>query len=460
MGRGAASPPPEPMNRVLHGLLDRYSATVDDPVNSDSLAVSARGYFLARVAERRCAEGPSFNNVLKMGRIDENGVEEAKEPGLPPRYVRAIHRKMGTHREKIEQAAIDGEGGEPKAASITTFSPAPTDKVNERLGASARNVQERQSLGRIENHGRSESSSINSVISMNMRRSQRLLRGYKKYGRSMSSTKNTVHTPSNRTTPTKELHVPSRVRSNSPSLVNMKSVSDHGEVERSRTKSAISQPLSTASEYKPAVPKTLTRTNSSTMLQRSAEVYRRHKNVPSNHTSATEASPGSSRARHFNAPLVNMKPVSDHGKVQSLPSKSVISQPISIASKAKPAVPKVPTRTIPSTLLQRSAGEYRHHKMMATPQSLIELKLTPTFEASDSFDLKHSTSSEGASFEDDISFAASLFSVASINNALLMADMGTTKSPPRQGKAVPYLNDVCSGSIKSNVPQKKKLFDD
>ena len=232
--------------------------------------------------------------------------------------------------------------------------------------------------------------------------------------------------------------------------MNLKPVSDYGKIERLPTKSAISQPLSTASEYKPAVPKAPTKTTSSIMLERSG-VYRLHKNPPTNHTTATEASPVPSRARSFSAPSEDMKPVSGHGKVERLPPKSVISQPISIASQAKPAV-------IPSTLLQ-SAGVYRRHKMIAAPQSLMELKPTPTFETSNSFDLKQSTSSEGASFEDDIYIAASLFSVASIDYALSMADMGT-KSPPRRGRAIPNLNDVRSGSIKSKVPQKEKYFDD
>jgi len=390
---------------------------------SESLAVSARGYFLARVAERRCAaEVPSFNNVLKKERIDENGFEEANEPGLHPRYGRAIHRKMGIRREKIEQAAIVGEGGEPKAAVNTTFSPASADNANDRQRTSERNVRGRRSLGRIENH--------------------------EKYGHSLSSN-NSASTLSNRTIPTKKSRVPSRVRSSSPSLVNMKPVSDHGEVERLPTKCAITQPLSTASEYKPAVPKAPTKTTSSTMLERSAGVYRRHKNTLSNHTTATEAPPVPSRSRSFSAPSANMKPVSDHGKVDRLPPKSVISQPISVASKAKPAV-------IPSTLLQRSAGKYRRHKIIATPRSLIELKSTPTFETSN---LKHSTTSEGANFEDHTYVAASLFSVASIDNALSMADMGT-KSPPRRGRAILNLNDVHSGSIKSKVPQKEKYFDD
>ena len=508
MGRTAAMPP-DSADRVLQGLLDRYTATVDDSVTSKSLAVSARGYFLARVAERRCAaEVPNFNNVLKKECIDENGLVEAKEPGLPPRYGRAIHRKMGTRREKIEQAAIVGEGGEPNAAVNTTFCPAPADNVNDRQHACERNVRGRRSLGRIENH--------------------------EKYGHTLSSN-NSVSTPSNRTTPIKESRVPSRIRSNSPSLVNLKPVSDYGKIERLPTKSAISQPLSTASEYKPAVPKAPTRTSSSTMLERSAGVYRRHKNTPSNGTNATEASPVPSRARSFSAPSEDMKSVSGHGKVERLPTKSAISQPLSTASEYKPAVPKAPTKTtssimlersgvyrlhknpptnhttateaspvpsrarsfsapsedmkpvsghgkverlppksvisqpisiasqakpavIPSTLLQ-SAGVYRRHKMIAAPQSLMELKPTPTFETSNSFDLKQSTSSEGASFEDDIYIAASLFSVASIDYALSMADMGT-KSPPRRGRAIPNLNDVRSGSIKSKVPQKEKYFDD
>jgi hypothetical protein len=55
------------------------------------------------------------------------------------------------------------------------------------------------------------------------------------------------------------------------------------------------------------------------------------------------------------------------GKVECLPPKSAISQPLSIASKAKPAVPTPPTKMIFSTLLQRSAGKYQFHKMIATP---------------------------------------------------------------------------------------------
>ena len=60
---------------------------------------------------------------------------------------------------------------------------------------------------------------------------------------------------------------------------------------------------------------------------------------------------------------------------------------------------------------------------------------------------------------DHIHVAASLFSVASIDNALSMADMGT-KSPPRRGRAILNLNDVHSGRFKSKVPQKEKNFDD
>ena len=84
---------------------------------------------------------------------------------------------------------------------------------------------------------------------------------------------------------------------------------------------------------------------------------------------------------------------------------------------------------------------------------------TPSFEASDSHIFEHSSSSEGAKFEDAISVAASLFSVASIDNALSMADIGT-ESPPSRDKAILNLNDVHSGSIKSKVPQKEKYFDD
>ena len=135
------------------------------------------------------------------------------------------------------------------------------------------------------------------------------------------------------------------------------------------------------------------------MLERSARVYRCHKNTLSNRTTATGAPPVPSRSRSFSAQSANMKPVSDHGKVERLPPKSVISQPISIASKAKPAV-------IPSTLLQQSAWKYRRHKIIATPRSLIELKPTLTFETSN---MKHSTTSERESFVDHIHVAASLF---------------------------------------------------
>jgi len=372
-GNERAATSPEPEDRVLQRLLDRYTATVDDTVKSESLPVSARSYYISRVAERRCAaEVPSFNSILESDDIDESTVEEAEEPSSPPRYGRAILRKR---REKMKQAAIDEDGGEPTAAVTTTFFPDPVDIVDDRNGTSDRYVRGRLSLGGNENNRRSTSSN-NSVNSMNMRRARRSRRSlgcYEKYGCS-SSSNNSVNTPSNRATP-------------------------------------------------------------------------------------TEASPVPSRARSFSASLVNMIPVSDHGKVECLPQKIAISQPISIASKAKPAVPKAPTRTISSTMLQRSAGKYRLHKMIATPRSQVELKPTPSFEASDSHVFEYSSSSEGAKFEDDISVAASLFSVASIDNALSMADIGT-ESPPRRGKAILNLNDVHSGSIKSKVPQKEKYFDD
>ena len=368
-----AAMPPEPADRVLQRLLDRYTATVDDTVKCESLPVSARSFYIFRVAERRCAaEVPSFNSILESDDIDEKTVEEAEEPLSPPRYGRAILRKR---REKPKQAAIDGDGGEPKAAVTTTFSPDPVDIVDDRNGTCDRYLRGRLSLGGNENKGRSTSSN-NSVNSMNVRRarlSRRSLGCYEKNG-CPSSSDNSVNTSSNRTTPTEALPVPSRARS-------------------------------------------------------------------------------------FSASLVNMTQVSDHGKVECLPPKSVISQPISIASKVKPAAPEALTRTISSTLLQRSAGKYRLHKMIATPRSQVELKLTPSFKASDSRIFEHISSSEGANFEDDISVAASLFSVASIDHALSMADIGT-ESPPRRSKAILNLNDVQSGSIKSNVLQKEKYFDD
>ena len=61
------------------------------------------------------------------------------------------------------------------------------------------------------------------------------------------------------------------------------------------------------------------------MLERSARVYRCHKNTLSNRTTATGAPPVPSRSRSFSAQSASMKPVSDHGKVERLPPKSVIS---------------------------------------------------------------------------------------------------------------------------------------
>ena len=372
-GNERAATSPEPEDRVLQRLLDRYTATVDDTVKGESLPVSARSYYIYRVAERRCAaEVPSFNSILESDDIDENKVEEAGEPLSSPRYGRAILRKR---REKTKQAAINGDGGEPKAAVTTTFFQDPVNIVDDWNGTSDRYGRGRLSLGGNEYNGRSTSSN-NSVNSMNMRRARRSRRSLGCYEKNVcsSSSNNIVNTPSNRNTP-------------------------------------------------------------------------------------TEASPVPSRARSFSASLVNMIPVSDHGKVECLLPKSAISQPISIASKSTPAVPKPPARTISSTLLQRSAGKYRLHKMIATPRSQVELKPTPSFEASDSHIFEHSSSSEGTKFEDAISVAASLFSVASIDNALSMSVIGT-KSPPRRGKAILNLVDVHSGSIKSKVPQKEKYFDD
>jgi hypothetical protein len=363
-----AATPPEPADQVLRRLLDRYTATVDDTVKSESLAVSARSYFISKMAERRYdAEFPSFNSILESDDIDENTVEEAEEPLSPPRYGRAILRKR---REKIMQATIDGDGGVPKTAVNTAFSPDQVDIVDDQKVTSDRYVRGRLSLGGNENNVRSTSYS-NSVYSMNMRarRSRRSLGCYEKYG-CCSSSKNTVNTPSNRTDP-----------------------------------------------------------------------------------------PISSTGRSISAPLASMKPVSDHSKVERLPPKSVISQPISLASKAKPAVPKAPARTISSTSLQRSAGVYRRHNIIATPRSRVELKPTPSFKTSDSHIIEHSTSSVNAKFENDISVALSLFSVACIDSALSTEDI-CTKSPPRRGNSILNLTDVHSGSIKSKVLQKEKYFDD
>ena len=110
MGRTAAATPPEPADRVLQGLLDRYMERVDDTVMSESLAVSARGYFLAKVAERRCAaEVPSFNNVLKKKRIDQNGFKEAKELGASTVWAGYLPKDGNTSREN--RASGDRWGG-------------------------------------------------------------------------------------------------------------------------------------------------------------------------------------------------------------------------------------------------------------------------------------------------------------------------------------------------------------
>ena len=262
-GNERAATSPEPEDRVLQRLLDRYTATVDDTVKGESLPVSARSYYISRVAERRCAaEVPSFNSILESDDIDENKVEEAGEPLSSPRYGRAILRKR---REKTKQAAINGDGGEPKAAVTTTFFQDPVNIVDDWNGTSDRYGRGRLSLGGNEYNGRSTSSN-NSVNSMNMRRARRSRRSLGCYEKNVcsSSSNNIVNTPSNRNTPTEASPVPSRARSFSASLVNMIPVSDHGKVECLLPKSAISQPISIASKSTPAVPKPPARTISST----------------------------------------------------------------------------------------------------------------------------------------------------------------------------------------------------
>jgi hypothetical protein len=278
-GMGIAATPPKPADRVLQGLLDRYVGTLDDTIKSESLAVSARSYFLARVAERRCAaEVPSFNRFIE--KYDEDGIEEAEEPGSPPQYGRAIYRRsMGGRGEKIKHATIDVDGGGSKSAEIMTSSLAPAEKVDDRQSTTERYVRGRQSLRGNKNRGRSLSSK-NSVNSTKMPASQsrQSLGSNEKYA--CSSSHNSVNTPSNHTTLTKASHVPPRERS-LPSLANMKPVSDHGKVERLPSQSSISQRQSNTSKAMPAVPQALTKTTSSTALQRSAGVYRRDKRINS-----------------------------------------------------------------------------------------------------------------------------------------------------------------------------------
>ncbi|KAL3771046.1 hypothetical protein ACHAW5_008512 [Stephanodiscus triporus] len=366
-GKGIAATPLKPADRVLQGLLDRYMGTLDDTIKSESLAMSTRSYFLARVAERRYAsEVSSFNRVIE--KYDENGIEEAKEPGSPPQYGRAIYqRSMGGRGEKHKHVAIYVDG-----ASL-----APVEKVNDRQSTTERYARGRQSLRGNKNRRRSLSST-NGVNSMKMPAPQSRQSLGSNEKNACSSSNNSVNTSSNHTTLTKASQVPPRARS-----------------------------------------------------------------LPS---------------------LVNMKPVLDHDKVQRLPSQSSISQRQSNTSKAIPAVPKAPTTTTYSTTLQRSAGVYRRDKRInssgATPKSVMELKSTPSFEALGLLDSKHNNFPFGESFDDDISVAASLFSMASISDALSAEDTGIKSLQQRRGKAILNLKDVRSGRIQSKVPKKKKCCDD
>ena len=370
--------PQESGDRVLQGLLERYTTTVDETVKKESLAVSARGYYLFKVTERRCAAAVSFNRVLEESdySYEDEVVEEVEEPASPPRYGRDVYRKKVLLREKIKQAANDRDGGEHKSTITTKSSLARADKVEDEKHIAERYERGRQLLKGNENQ--ESSTSLNCGTSVRARRSRRSRRSLGTYG-SLSST-------------------------------------------LSSSKSETSETNCT-----------------------------------------NEAYPAPSRGRYLGASLANMKPVSDHRKVESLPLESEISESLSTASVTKPVLPKVPTKTTSSTMLQRAARVYRRQKMIGSvdtmPQSRIELERMHSFETSGSLDSKQTFPAKGASFEDDISLAASLFSVTSIDNALSMGDVGSMKSS-QPSKAILNLRHVHPSRNRSHVPQKQKYSDD
>ncbi len=299
--------------------------------------MSARGYYLFKVTERRCAVARSFNSMLDeyySGDESSEVLKQVKVPLSPPRYGRDVYRKkVVSCRAKFKQAPVDENGGGPKSGDIAKSSRPRADAViDDRRQAAEGCVRGRQLRKGNENQERS--TSFNRGASVRARRS---------------------------------------CRSRTPLRGCVCSSSGNG------------------TGAVPAPPKDL--------------------------------SPSPS--------LASTKPSSEHRPPT--------------ASMAEPALPKVPTKTTPSTMLQRSARVYRLQKTTqsvgAVPQPRIELKPTPSFETPDLLDLKHTTSTECTSFEDDVSLAATLFSVESIDNALSMGDVGTKESS-QSSKAIENLKDA------------------